>query len=43
MHDVWMFIPYANPFFSSYTFSLTVIIATGNQLNGLSLLEACQM
>ena len=30
-------------FFSSYTFSLTVIIATGNQLDGLSLLEACQM
>jgi len=34
---------FLNSFFSSYTFSLTVIIATGNQLDGLSLLEACQM
>ena len=34
---------FLNSFFSSYTFSLTVIIATGNQLDGLSFLEACQM
>ena len=34
---------FLNSLFSSYTFSLTVIIATGNQLDGLSLLEACQM
>ena len=34
---------FLNFLFSSYTFSLTVIIATGNQLDGLSLLEACQM
>jgi len=34
---------FLNYFFSSYTFSLTVIIATVNQLDGLSLLEACQM
>ena len=34
---------FLNSSFYSYTFSLTVIIATGNQLDGLSLLEACQM
>ena len=34
---------FLNSYFSSCTFSLTVIIATGNQLDGLSLLEACQM